>query len=223
MIKRNYKKKKSNYRRKTYGSKSYRKGSVWGGVASVAKTALKTAKFVAGLVNAEYKVYDINASPVAINDNGTIYGPFCAPSQGLTYAQRSGDSIKLKDLTMRLQIFYAGTTECIRIIIFLDKENSVAAGSDFLQFTGGGNAILSPKNYNNQYKTKTLMDITVKMTSYNPIFKLDKVIPLNMHTRFLSGTTTPETNAIKMLVIGQQSGTGATTCQYFSHSTYVDN
>lgn len=211
---------RKNYRRrKVYKKKQT--GTNWG---SIAKTALKTAKWVAGLVNAEYKYWDVSPSlPIASTFNGYITGPLCAPPQGVDVESRTGDSIKMVNLTMRLLLQWNGANfENVRVIIFLDKENSITNVSDFLDITGTQLAVLSPKNQINQYDTKTIFDKTYNITQTRPQVLIEKVFKLDMHEHFQASTTTVKNNAIKMIIIGQQAAAG-TTFQYFSKITYLDN
>jgi len=210
--------KKRNYRKRSYKKKS---GTNWG---SVAKTALKTAKWVAGLVNAEYKYWDVSPSlPISSTYSGYLTGPLCAPPQGIDVESRTGDSIKMVNMTLRMLLNYNGSNyENIRIIILHDKENSVANVSDFLDITGTAMAVLSPKNQNNQYDTKTIYDKTFGLNANRPQILIEKVFKLDLHTHFQASTTTVKNNAIKMIVIGQQVS-GGSTFQYFSKITYLDN
>lgn len=205
-------------RRKVYRKK---RGTNWG---SVAKTALKTAKWVAGLVNAEYKYFDVSPSlPIASTYNGYITGPLCAPPQGVDVESRTGDSIKMVNMTLRMLINYNGVNyENIRVIVVHDKENSIVNVSDFLDLTGTSLAVLSPKNQINQYDSKTIFDKTYSISANRPQVIIHKVIKLNMHTHFQASTTTIKNNAIKLIVLGQQASSGA-TFQYFSKITYLDN
>ena len=211
---------KRNYRKKSYRKKKS-SGTNWG---SVAKTALKTAKWVAGLVNAEYKYFDVSPSlPIASTYNGYITGPLCAPPQGTDVESRTGDSIKMVNMTLRMIINYNGANyENIRVIIVHDKENSIVNVSDFLDITGTSMAILSPKNQINQYDSKTILDKTYGVSGNRPQVIIEKVIKLDMHTHFQASTTTVKNNAIKLIVIGQQP-TGGASFQYFSKITYLDN
>lgn len=214
---------KKTYRRKTYRRKRYarKRGTNWG---SVAKTALKTAKWVAGLVNAEYKYFDVSPSlPISSSYNGYITGPLCAPPQGVDVESRTGDSIKMVNMTLRMLINYNGSNyENVRVIVLHDKENSIVNVSDFLDLTGSSLAVLSPKNQINQYDSKTIFDRTYAISSNRPQVIIHKVIKLNMHTHFQASTTTIKNNAIKLIVIGQQASSGS-TFQYFSKITYLDN
>ena len=208
---------KNNYKKKN-------ENSTLGNIANIASTALKTAKWVAALVNAEYKYYDVSPSlPIASTYNGYITGPLCAPPQGTDVESRTGDSIKMVNLTMRLLFQFNGSNfENIRVIIFLDKENSITNVSDFLDITGSQMAVLSPKNQINQYDSKTIFDETYSVSANTPQALVEKVFKLDMHTHFQASTTTVKNNAIKMIIIGQQASAG-TTFQYFSKITYLDN
>lgn len=211
--------KRIQYRKKRYNKKQ--SGTDW---SSVASTALKTAKWVAGLVNAEYKYWDVSPSlPIASTYNGYITGPLCAPPQGVDVESRTGDSIKMVNLTMRLLFQFNGLQyENVRVIIFHDKENSITNVSDFLDITGSQLAVLSPKNQVYQYDSKTIFDKTYSISSNTPQVLVDQVFKLNMHSHFQASTTTVKNNAIKMIIIGQQPTSG-TTFQYFSKITYLDN
>jgi len=214
-----------------YGKNNYKKryqkknnNSTWDNVASIASTALKTAKWVAGLVNAEFKYYDVSPSlPIASTYNGYITGPLCAPPQGTDVESRTGDSIKMVNMTLRMVINYNGANyENVRVIVFLDKENSITNVNDYLDTIGTSTAVLSPKNQINQYDSKTIMDETFAINVNNPQAIIKKVFKLDIHEHFQASTTTVKNNAIKMIVIGQQASGGA-SFQYFSKITYLDN
>ena len=90
----------------------YGRGSTWASNApSLARTALKTAKWVAGLVNTEYKVFDFvtdltavsitnNALPVSQGRTSPI--PISQVTLGDDMNQRQGRSVKLKSVQLRL-------------------------------------------------------------------------------------------------------------------------
>lgn len=222
----NYGKSNGRYKRNNYKKRYPRKNdnSTWGNVASIASTALKTAKWVASLVNAEYKYYDVSPSSlIATNYSGYISGPLCAPPQGTDVESRTGDSIKMVNMTLRMILQYNGTNfENVRVIIFIDKENTLTNVSDYLDTIGSTSAVLSPKNQVNQYDSKTIMDETYVISANNPQVSIKKVFKLDLHEHFSASTTTVKNNAVKMIVIGQQAVSGS-LFQYFSKITYLDN
>lgn len=217
VYKRGYKK---SYRKNPTKKRYYRKrGNSWFGIA---KKALSTAKYVAGLVNSEYKLEDNSAANQNTTWSGTISGNLCAPGQGTSANQREGDSIKMKNLTLRAEFARNGVDELVRLIVFIDKENNMSIGSDVLKTTASSLGVFSPKNDNNRYDTKILYDKEFKITSNYPIVKIDKVIKIDMHQHFSEGTTTGVNNVIKMLWIGQEQTTG-TNFSYYTRMTYIDN
>ena len=127
------------------------------------------------------------------------------------------------NMTLRMVINYNGTNyENIRVIVFLDKENSITNVSDYLDTIGTSTAVLSPKNQINQYDSKTIMDETFAINVNNPQAIIKKVFKLDIHEHFSASTTTVKNNAIKMIVVGQQASSGS-SFQYFSKITYLDN
>lgn len=214
--KRYYGKRKIGYR------KRYRKGRQTGWVG-MAKKALKTASYVAKLVNAEYKYADQSQGAAASTNGGTI-GELCQTIQGTgANANRTGDSIKLKNLTIRMQMKQNGSVqESIRVIIFIDKQNTIAGFSTLLASVGTANAIYSPKLENNKFDTKILYDKTFVITTNNPIKEVEKVIKLGWHQTYNTGTNTVNNNCLKIGFISQQA-TAGTTFAYYAHTTYLDN
>ena len=210
-----------NYGRRKPYKKRYVKnrGTNWAGLA---RKAFKTAKWVAGLVNAEYKFFEVNTSPTAVDYNGGIYA-LCYPAQGVTAETRNGDSIKIKNLTLRGQFSQnSTTTETVRMIIFIDKENETVAGSDLLEITGSSQGVFSPKNPNLRFDSKILLDKTYIINSNSPIKKFDLTLKIGVHTNFIATTTNASNNALKLLVIGQNASAGS-KFQFYSRCTYLDN
>lgn len=218
--------KKRVFRRKVYPKrkrKIIKRGTNWG---SVAKTALKTAKWVASIVNTEYKYNIVSSSLTSVGWTGTLW-TLCDPSQGVGATQRTGDSIKIKNIDLRGVIDFnigMNTPETIRIIIFNDKLNKVTAASDFLQYTGVYLATESDKNEDNKYNTKTIYDKRFAISANKPQanFKID--LKIDLHQHYTVGTTTITNNAIKMLVISQNPiGANNNKISFISRSSYVDN
>lgn len=76
-------------------------GTGWQPYANMAKQALKTASFVASLVNTEKKVIDTTISPVSVYNAGYGITPITLVGQGDDYNQRNGRSCKISDLDIR--------------------------------------------------------------------------------------------------------------------------
>lgn len=207
-------------RRKPYmgRKKNFRKKSGW---QNLARKAFKTAKFVASLVNSEYKQYDINTTAADHTYNGTIIN-LCTPSQGSAVNNRTGDSIKMKNLTFRGEALKNATEELLRVIIFIDRQNTITNGSDLLQSVGNTNAVFSPKKDDNKFDTKVLKDSLYKVTTDSPMTRIEFVLKINEHLHFNTGVSTVDKNALKMAVFSQSNVNGAKLASY-TRVTYLDN
>lgn len=220
-----YKGTKSYYKKK-WKSRRPRKSrpksnTFWGNSVGLAKTALKTAKWVAGLVNAEYKYFetDQNASTTY---NGSMYN-LCAPAQGGSVIQRDGDSVKMIKLTINGQINYATTPEIVRIIIFIDKEAVIGATpGNLLESVGSGTVVRANKNQDYKFDSKILLDRSYVLDTYHPLRKFKYVIPLKIHQHFTAGSTTVKNNGLTIAIFGQTAA-AAGTFSFHSHVSYVDN
>lgn len=189
---------------------------------NIASQALKTAKWVANLVNAEYKFYDDIVTGAVTNYNGSLVSSLMTIPQDVTANGRTGDSIKLKNLTWRFEIKQGSHEEVIRIILFNDKQDEISGVNQLLQTVGTSMGVYSPKNEDNKYNTKILFDKDFKVTNEYPITKIEEVIRLNFHADYVAGTTTVSNNVLKVAIIGQNVSNGATYSHY-TRLTYLDN
>lgn len=196
----------------------------WGNALAVAKQALKTATWVAGMVNAESKHFDYTVSAATANYTGTIV-TLCEPAQGISDSQREGDSIKMQNLTFRANIARVAD-DIVRLIIFFDKTNIITTGAMMLENNGTALAVLSGKEEDNKFNSKILYDRTFVLTGANTSnYKIDKVIKINQHVQFAEASTTIKTGALKMLIIGSYANASGNNATYnvVSRCTYLDN
>lgn len=222
---------KKNYRRRFRRYKTRSKQRQWGkyGYSNLAQTALKTAQWVAGLVNAEAKDYYVTQTTINPNNNGQIVSLNSGIVQGTGDSQRTGDSIKMKTLTIRGQLQaqsnLPGAAELVRIIIFLDKQNEITTGAELLNIIGSNLSVLSPKDDDKYYQTSFLYDRTFNMSLNQypqKIFK--KIIKLNTHVKYNNTNNDIENGALKLFYVTQQPvTTGATHLQFSSKLTFMDN
>jgi hypothetical protein len=204
-----------------YPKKRYtkRRTNTWG---SMAAKALKTANYVARLINAESKYFETNSTGITPTYNGT-YISLCTPAQGAGASAREGDSIKLKNFTFRGQLVNNAATESVRLIVVLDKENKLSTGSDLLRVTGDTTAIFSDKNIDNKYDNKILWDKTFHLDSTNHTsIPIKFTLKLGFHTHFVATTNTITNNALKIFIISQ-AATNSPLFRYNTITTYVDN
>lgn len=188
-----------------------------------AKQALKTAKWVAALVNAESKYDDTTVQQVPVSYDGTIT-TLANPSQGDTAIQRNGDSIKLQHLSLRGYFYDAGANSQVRLMCIHDKQNTVNTIGDLLQVANQENVVHSPKNEDNKYQTKVLYDNKWSVYSEKPVVPFEVQLPLGFHTNFSGGTTTIKDGALKLAFCSSTVSGGTNPgMSYYSRVTYLDN
>lgn len=195
-------------------------------VARIAGTALSTAKFVASLVNVEYKYYDRGATGLIIDWNGSIIN-MVEPTQGTQANQRTGDSIKMKTLTLRYSWRWNNASlnngEVCRIVVIIDKENDISTGAQYFSVVGTANAPYQVKNADTKFDSRVLYDkVHIVDPVAHPLVFGKAVIKLDTHLRFEAGTITAENNAIKMIIINQNPTNGS-KFSFDSRTTYIDN
>lgn len=216
---------RKNYRRRypkrRGGRRRFKRAGAKAG--SMAYSAYKMARKLMDAVNVEYKVYNTTASNVPADYTGSSTS-LNIPSQGLLDTNRVGDSLKCQNLTFRF-IGSRGTTDCfVRYIIYWDQQNQISLGSDLLENVGSQQAVISPKNYDNRFRSSILHDYSHFLTASDPLCKSEISIPINRHTQFNGATTTIQTGALKVLVISSLVA-GATTpsVTWNSRLSFTDN
>lgn len=187
---------------------------------STANWVVGKVRQLADAVNIEYKEYEVNTNPTP-DYNGTIAN-LCTPAQGVGFVQRVGDSIKMQTLTLRGKVIAgAANAETVRIIVFNDKQNVINTGADLLDNAGTAYAVLGAKNEASKYQTQILFDRTFNVApGYRPIIDFEVVIPINLHTHFVAGSTTIKDNALKNCIISGLVAPTATVlwCSYVSYT-----
>lgn len=212
---------KRSYRRKMPSRKRYYKKS--NNYINLAKKAFKTAKWVAGLVNAEYKYIDTNFVAAPIDYNGAINTSLCTPSQGVGASQREGDSIKVKNVTLRGAWKYNGEDTVCRLIVLWDPDNTISGVADFLDTTGSTMSVYANRNQTFKFNAKTLYDKTYSLTADNALKQFKFVLKIGKHTQFTPGGTNIAKGAIKLIVISQIGASTIPEFEYSVHATYIDN
>jgi hypothetical protein len=199
------------------------------GAWATAHKALQMVQHLTGLINVEYKYFETDNNTTATS-NGTLIN-LCAPQQGTSVIQRDGDSIKMKTLQYTGQLYFptgtVGVTnngpEVVRIIIFVDKQNTIgSSGAALLENTGSGSAVRSNLNQDNADDVIILVDDSYAMDQYHPIALFNYVIPVEMHQHFQAGSTTAKTNGLTVALFTQATSLSPSVAAH-SHCTYVDN
>lgn len=189
-----YRRYRRGYGRKRYGRKKRMTGT-WGTVASTAKAAYKTAKFVAGLVNVEKKYFDTNIG-ANLNNAGYTIKELNLIAQGDDETNRNGRSILAKALFIRMRfnkVDAVNTTNNARIIIFRDKAQAgtLPAMSDIYSTVSGDSAVVSLRNIltGSAQRYDILVDKIIRLENNQRVdYLYEKYIKLNSHIHFI-GTT----------------------------------
>lgn len=213
-------------KKRGYGRKKSYRSKRGPNYMNMAKQALQTAKWVATLVNAEFK-YDTTSIIGGISDDTTgSIQTVCNPAQGTSVTQREGDSIKMKNLTLRGQFDQSNAmnnNSVCRIIVLIDKENAITTLANLLQITGNANVVNSPKLEDTKYDSRILLDKTYVTSLAYPIRQFDEVITIDEHTHFTAGTATVANNALKIFAFSNIGVVTAPLVNYLAKVTYLDN
>lgn len=196
-------------------------------VASAAFTALKTASYIARLVNVEFKRHDVEQG-VTVTNTGTL-SYLSAVGQGDQHTLRDGISIKPMHLTLRAT-FHALSQDptVFRIIIFRGKQENgiIPSITDVLEDVD----VNSFKNYTDRFRSKILMDRKYVMDPVGTgITKsISWTQKLFGHINYQEAPSDlPESGGLYMILISQGVvGTGVneqTAFNYKTRLTYTDN
>lgn len=214
------------FKRKSYKKKYTRSSRA--SASSIARTALRAAKFVKSLVNVEYKNIDASASTIAFSNAGALVNiSKCA--EGTEYNQRVGRSIKLKSVLVRmtLQINAAATVPCRgRVMLFIDTQNlgAIPSTTDVLNTAD----TLSPLDINGTAgnRFKVLYDRTYTFTVGNNTACAPKVYKkLHNHAKF-KGSTGNDSDCLEgqvYLLFITDVATNVPTYSYNSRVRFLDN
>lgn len=203
--------------------------------ANYAVQGFKTALYLRSLINTEFKDMQLTAANQNVTDDGYVVG-LCYPTQGDGDDNRDGDSIRLKNLRVKGMIQYnsAQTTypnQLVRVIVFNDKANTVGGDLTTSALLDGGlvgtsQCVFAPKDRDNMYRTKVLFDRVYSVSSQNPVRQFSiRLNNINFHTQFENGTTTMNTNALKIAYCSNVDAaqTDFPKIQWVSDCSFIDN
>lgn len=188
-------------RRKVY-NKKYGRGNTWASNSpALARTALKTAKWVASLVNVEYKVTD---NDISMNVQNAAYSTqyLTGIAQGDDMNQRNGRSILGKSLYFQLRVYLGNTfnSAVCRLVLVEDTtgDGTTPTAADLFVTTSGDNAVNAFRQVLNQ-ETKRYRIWWDKRISLDQDFKneiyISKYIKMRKHHIKYIGTGSTSTNA----------------------------
>jgi len=178
-------------------------------------------------MNSEVEIKDTPSTQAAttVDYNGTIFNLWNL-AQGDAHNERVGDSITINGVDFRFRV--GGTTASalgvIRVIMFIDKEGTaVTTAAEVLATTGSQLAPLS--FYNREYRARykvlydrafTSDDIQDEQDLVRFVYKKPfKVV-------FAPAVTTIRKNAVKLLVISNQTGAPSPFIEYNIRTYFKD-
>lgn len=221
-------------RRRTY-RRRHRAGGWMGqasGAISLASRAFKLAKFVASVVNVEYKKNDVAVTSgyQAHSATGSVT-LLTGIAQGDTSETRNGNSIRSKSISIKGSLVAGSTTNEARYILFIDKVSSGVAPAitDLLEsdgvfarynddFAGSRFIILEDKRITMGFNDTTNHYAGGKMNVPFSMFK-----KLHNHCKYDS-TTAGQSDAVSghVYLYMVATGTGGTH-QVNSRYEFIDN
>ena len=157
------------------------------GAFATATRALKMVQQLTRLINVEFKYFETDLSAQATS-SGNMQN-ICYPTQGVSVNQREGDSIRMKTAQLTGEITFASPNngpEVVRIIMFIDKQGTIASGSDLLENVPSGSAVRSNLNQNNKNDVIILSDESYALDQYHPIVLFNVHLPVEMHQQFVA-------------------------------------
>lgn len=194
----------------------------------VAKKAAPVAKLtrrvgsLAKQVNGDLNWVNIDAGPIQVSSSGAIIG-LSDLAQGQGTGFRDGTTQVIKSLRLKVATTATATAtpgvynpSTVRVIVYLDKENTIPAASTLLHVTGTSAAVVSSYNQLNRHKFIVLYDKLRKMGANDPeAFFSISVNLKNRQTKYTSTTNASANgNVVKMCIISASSGAFAPNYTY---------
>lgn len=140
----------------------------------------------------EVKYYDTTVTQYA-TQGGTLTG-LDYPSQGITSANRIGDSISVRSLECRYtaNLTGASTRDTVRMVLLVDQQGfNTPVPADIIQPAGLGTAFapLVPFNYVYRQRFKILHEDVFSLTTAFSTYTNRIILSLNFATTFVGAST----------------------------------
>ncbi len=222
---RNVKGKRSRRRRRT--SWYNRKYSV----KQIAFKALKTARYLKGLINVEFKHHDVNTVFASVVNVWASDALTDIP-QGDTDESRDGDAIRLKSLFMNItmQNVDANASQLLRFLIVQDNsdmENTAPLIADLID--GGDVSVQAMREIDlSNAKLYNIVHDKVYQLAQNgqpgSLKYLQLYFPLNAVVKWTSGTATDfKTGHFFLFVISSTTTASEVSLSFRARFRYIDN
>lgn len=213
------------YTRRARRRKTSKKATGWNW-KMMAKKAFQTSRFLAEIVNAEQKTFDVSNTATPSTTSGCTW--ISALGEGDSYANRQGISIKAASINIGLQFVLnsvATVPASIRFLLFYDMlpDQSVPLANDILS---GGQVITAPLAVEGMKRYKVLRDIRLTLSPNGMQARIYKVFKrLRFHISWINDNATQNAvskNHIYFLCFSDQAA-NLPTLNYYSRLRYYDN
>jgi len=211
----------------SYKSFSKKKRIPKGSAKSLAITNYKTLSSIKKKLHSETKYFHTGTS-ISLDRTASIT-TLCAPANGITNEQRTGDQITVKTLKINAVLGYQALNATVRIIVFRDKQNQIGSQGDIL-YSSIPN-IYTPIEFFAKDKAKRytiLVDKTVIVHTYDPLkhFRIN-IVGLNSPIVFDGTSVNINSGALKIMVVSDTDLAAATPdkpiIKWTSEVTYTDS
>lgn len=200
-------------------------------VGTIARSAYRTGKYLASLINVEKKFHDVTANNLVPTTTPTIIN-LSNIGQGADYNNRDGNSVLLQTLQYRMNVLYNGTPgfNKLRMIIFRDNDQrgTDPAAADLLESTAAATAINSPLLHYVNQRFSVLQDTVYTVAAgHLPVIAKKKFMkmPPGTHLKYSSTAAADASNwegALYCLFVSDQAANGPSVDYYF-RLRFTDN
>lgn len=195
------------------------------------KKAFTAAKSAAALVNKmllakmEKKFHIVGAAPISISTAGQIED-LSAVTQGPSEAQRIGDKLLPKYITINFQVVLADTTNLMQVILLRWKPDDAIDTITFAKVNNGGNlAPIAMYNWNMRDKFDILKSEIFSLDAGNPsqfrrwfVSFGDKTSQMKYNISATSGC-----NKFFLVICSDSQATTHPTFTYYSRLVFTDS
>lgn len=195
----------------------------------MASKALSGVHYLKGLVNAEVKKYDVYESARNIPDTGYIYSLNQIALGDGADAQRDGNSIFARHLSLRGVVNWnttAAVPQEVRVAVILDRQTIVdtaPAYTDIYDNTGTAVAPLSHLTAESVGRFKVLATRTVFLSDQKRSAPVQIQLNMRHHIRFNGALATDYQRGALWLVCSSSEGTNYPVLSWTARLSYHDN
>lgn len=193
--------------------------------AQIAGKALAGVKYLKGLVNSELLKVDQGSLGVTITDTGSNVFQFCNIGQGDTLSGRTGNSILLKSINIKMLIHQnpSATQTTFRCILFQDNQQISDTLPNITNLLDG-TSVIAFLNASQAGRFQILKNWLITLDSAKQqMYRISHYQKFQHHVRF-NGTagTDIQKGGIYMIIFSDEA-TNQPTLDYNFRTSYHDN